>query len=417
VLLANLFVEITCDSGGVSTDASDPAAYFPEGDETTTVIRNCHFKAADENYAWSMRIHIAYPGTYEQVRGYTYAFGGRYGTASGTFTPTTTGSYILRAWLGIGVNALTQKDVAYVVGTGPTVALNTTVSDVYPPGLTVPLPLTLTNVGDATDTVTVAVQAVDRLQTGIVVFSTTVTATVPANSTTFAEAVALPNAQPGLYSAWLTVNGTAYDTRDFAVSASDTLFGLLTVEDLYPAVGHSVPMTATVRSADDTPTEATITVTVQSPAGTSTTLAMSQVDSGIYRADYTPPISGSYSLELAVARPGYRTVGDRTFLLAETPTLLLPTVEGQPQGGEIRLVTVTVQSEAAVPIPGATVVLSGTEEILRGETDEAGRVHLQTFPPDARPYTLTTEKIGYAGATTEVAVGWFHLHLPLILRE
>ena len=334
-----------------------------------------------------------------------------------TFTPTTTGSYILRAWLGIGVNALTQEDVAYVVGTGPAVALNTTVSDVYPPGLTVPLPLTLTNVGDVTDTVTVAVQAVDRLQTGIVVFSSTVTATVPANSTTFAEAVALPNAQPGLYSAWLAVNGTAYDTRNFAVSAADTLFGLLTVEDLYPSVGHSVPMTATVRSANDTPTAATITVTVQSPAGTSTTLAMSQVDSGIYHADYTPPISGSYSLELAVARPGYRTVGDRTFLIAETPTLLLPTVEGQPQGGEIRLVTVTVQSEAAVPIPGATVVLSGTEEILRGETDEAGRVHLQTFPPDARPYTLTTEKMGYAGAITEINVKWLHVYLPLVLRN
>jgi len=108
---------------------------------------------------------------------------------------------------------------------------------------------------------------------------------------------------------------------------------------------------------------------------------MIQVRSGTYRADYTPSISGTYALQLAVARPGYRTVGDRTFLVSETPTLLLPTVEGQPQGGEIRPVTVTVQSEAGVPIPGATVVLSGTEEILRGETDTGGHVILQTFPP------------------------------------
>ena len=84
--LTNLFVEIRRDSGGVNTDASDPAAYFPEGDETATVIRNCHFKATDEDHAWSMRIRIEYPGTYERVKAYTYAFGGRYGTASGTFT-------------------------------------------------------------------------------------------------------------------------------------------------------------------------------------------------------------------------------------------------------------------------------------------------------------------------------------------
>lgn len=54
VHLANLFVEITRDSGGVNYDASDPAAYFLEGDETVTVIRNCHFKAVDQNHVWSM---------------------------------------------------------------------------------------------------------------------------------------------------------------------------------------------------------------------------------------------------------------------------------------------------------------------------------------------------------------------------
>jgi hypothetical protein len=88
VRLENLFVEITRDSGGVKQspyDSSDPAAYFPEGDETATVIRNCHFKAADQDHAWSMRTGIEYPGTYEQVRGYRYAFGGLGGTASGTF--------------------------------------------------------------------------------------------------------------------------------------------------------------------------------------------------------------------------------------------------------------------------------------------------------------------------------------------
>ncbi|MEA3396853.1 MAG: carboxypeptidase regulatory-like domain-containing protein, partial [Chloroflexota bacterium] len=72
-----------------------------------------------------------------------------------TFTPTATGSYVLRAWLGIGLNMLAQQDVAYIVGSGPAIALNTSTLDIYTPGLTVTLPLTLSNVGDTVETVIV----------------------------------------------------------------------------------------------------------------------------------------------------------------------------------------------------------------------------------------------------------------------
>jgi hypothetical protein len=178
-----------------------------------------------------------------------------------------------------------------------------------------------------------------------------------------------------------------------------------------------VPVTATVRSADNTLTDAAITVTVCSPAGNVTTLPMARVMAGIYRGDYTPTISGTHSLELTIARANYRGVGDVSFLVAESPTLLVPEVEGQPQAREIRPITVTVRSETGVPILGATVVLSGTQEVLRGETDTAGRVVFHTFPPDGRPYVLTTEKMGYAGAKTEVAVGWLRVYLPLVLRN
>lgn len=91
VRLTNLLVEITRDSGGVSYDATDPAAYFPEGGENSTVVRNCRFQAASEDHAWSMRVITVYPGTFIDVAGGTYAFGGVGGTASGTFTRCTGG--------------------------------------------------------------------------------------------------------------------------------------------------------------------------------------------------------------------------------------------------------------------------------------------------------------------------------------
>ena len=334
-----------------------------------------------------------------------------------TFTPTTTGAYVLRAWLGIGASMLAQQDAAYLVGSGPAIALNTSVSEVYPPGVTVTLPLTLTNVGDAPGTVTITLRTVDRLRLGAAVFTTTVTAEVPAGGIVVAEGIALPSASPGLYSVQMDLNGAPYDSRDFAVAALDTLFGLLTVGEMYPAVGQRVPVTVTVRGADNTLTDAAITVTVRTPAGGVMGLPMTRVASGVYRGDYTPAISGTHALELEVARANDRGVGDVSFLVAGSPTLLIPEVEGQPQAGEIRPVTVTVRSEAGAPIPGATVVLSGTQEILRGKTDAAGQVVFQTFPPDGRPYRLTVEKMGYAGATTEVAVGWLRLYLPLVLRN
>ncbi len=46
-----------------------------------------------------------------------------------------------------------------------------------------------------------------------------------------------------------------------------------------------------------------------------------------------------------------------------------------------------------------------------------GRQGPPTVPPDGRPYRLTVKKMGCAGATTEVEVGWPQVYLPLVLRN
>jgi hypothetical protein len=92
VRIENLWVECTLASGGLSGKASDPAAYFPDSETTHTVVSNCRF-LADDLHARSMRVHIAYPGTYENCQGGELAFGGRYGEASGTFINCVGGNY------------------------------------------------------------------------------------------------------------------------------------------------------------------------------------------------------------------------------------------------------------------------------------------------------------------------------------
>jgi len=91
VRIENLFVECTADSGDVTFTQSDPAAYYPDGSLTNSVIRNCRFLANDTN-AWSMRIGVEFTGTYENSTGGAYAFGGR-SNANGTFINCTGGSF------------------------------------------------------------------------------------------------------------------------------------------------------------------------------------------------------------------------------------------------------------------------------------------------------------------------------------
>jgi len=92
VHIANLKVEHALEGWVKSYDSSDPAAYFPEGDETETVIRNCSFDVRDYGSAWVTRYATEYPGTYINVHSEGSLFGGTGSTASGTFEDCTGGA-------------------------------------------------------------------------------------------------------------------------------------------------------------------------------------------------------------------------------------------------------------------------------------------------------------------------------------
>ncbi|MBU1693242.1 MAG: hypothetical protein KKC51_04690 [Verrucomicrobia bacterium] len=85
VRIENLFVECARGGGDVYNNSMDPAAYFPDGGLSNTVVRNCRFKEDTEGGAWSTRLGTDYAGTYENCVAGLYAFGGWLGRASGTF--------------------------------------------------------------------------------------------------------------------------------------------------------------------------------------------------------------------------------------------------------------------------------------------------------------------------------------------
>jgi hypothetical protein len=334
-----------------------------------------------------------------------------------TFVPTATGSYVLRAWAGIGLSPLAQEDKAYVVGSGPAVALNMQVQGVYSPSLSIVLPVTLTNVGASTGSASIILRTIDRLHDNIVYTSTLDTA-IPPGSSAAASLTALPNAQPGLYSAHFELNGVNYDSRDFAVMAYDTLFGQLTIPGMYHAVGQTVPVTSKIYNAGNVLTDAsTVHVSLASPTGTLISGPMAWQSTGTYRLDFVPPMTGTYWLEMTVEKADIRGVGDRSFIIAGSPTVLIPVVEGQPKVDQITPLAITIRTESGAAVPEATVVLSGTSEYLVDKTDAAGTVSFQVLATNTQPYLLKVDKAGYAGTTTTINVDKVLVYLPLILRN
>lgn len=87
VRIENLLVECSRSSGGVNPD--DPAAYFPTGASTDTVVINCRFLRSGK--ALSTRARVDYPGTYRSCQASLFSFGYE-ANASGTFTDCTGGS-------------------------------------------------------------------------------------------------------------------------------------------------------------------------------------------------------------------------------------------------------------------------------------------------------------------------------------
>lgn len=84
----------------VDFDFLVPAAYFPDDGTTNTVVRNVAFQANNYN-TFSMRMQTVYNGHYEDCVAGKDAFGGSWGTASGTFVRCTAGNYAFGGHWGI----------------------------------------------------------------------------------------------------------------------------------------------------------------------------------------------------------------------------------------------------------------------------------------------------------------------------
>ena len=334
-----------------------------------------------------------------------------------SFVPPAEGGYVLQAVvIDEEGSELALREAGYVVGSGPALAINVGYQPEYSPGVDVSTSITATNAGNQAASSSLILVTIDR-ETAQAIYTQTLSLNLSPGGVHSQEVTMLPNAQPGRYYVNLLLDETLRRTFNFLVTAEDTLW--VTISASPPAVepGQSVTLTAQVVNATYTATNASLTVTVIDPQFTDHALAMSQVTTGTYQSVYVPILSGTYEVNVSAQRSNWRGSEAQTTFTAGQPSWLLLAVEGNLRAGQTRPITVTVQNEQGLPIPGASVTLSSSNELLYRETDAAGAVAFCVSPQVVEPYQMTVYKLGYARTTTPVAVGPFELYLPIILKN
>jgi len=224
--------------------------------------------------------------------------------------------------------------------------------------------------------------------------------------------------RPGSYTALFFLSGEVYQSLDFAVAAEDTLYASITPDHIFHDVSDTIPLTVTVMNSAFAFADGSVEVSIWRPDGITQTVAMNQVGTGLYHGMVTAPISGTYLATVEVNKPNHQVMGSSMVFIADEMSQLQPTVEGYPVLAVTKPVTFTVYNEYGVPIVGAQVVISGTDEYVSSLTDQMGQAVVQLSPISSDRYQVVLEKPGFADTLMDLPV-WAvpRVYLPLILRN
>jgi len=320
------------------------------------------------------------------------------------YVPQAEGGYVMRVVVADDVQPIAWADRGFVVGQAPNVVLDLAYQSAYDPGSDLVLPTVATNVGNEPATTILSIVTLDRMAGLAGVYTETMPLTLGPGESLSLEPLLLPQAEPGAFSTQVFLGNRLYDTFDFLVLAEDTLFANIYPEDVSPQVSQPVTLTVDVQDSTYTYVDATITTTLQRPDGLSETVAMSHTGAGQYLGVVTPPITGTYMVDVTLSKPDCYTVGDETFLVAGQASLLLPLVEGQLVAAHTRPVTVTVTNEHSMPVLDARVVISTTDTFLTDKTNNLGQAAFQVRAESGQSVELLVEKPGFAGTSMDLPV-------------
>jgi len=334
-----------------------------------------------------------------------------------SFIPPEAGSYILRARLfGPDGTLLALREAGYVVGAGPALALEPVCQDVWQPGEMVTAHITATNSGNEVAHGLLDVVTWDQ-ESQCPIYTTTLSLNLTAGASEIYTVTALTEGQPGRYSVNLLLDGEGYLSFPFVVAAENTLLVVAEATPQYGAIGQPVETAIEVVDMTYTSTNATVTAYVVDPLFTSHSISVSHTGEGLYATSYTPTLSGTYEIFVTAARENWRGDSTSATFVAQQASCLASTVTGNPQVGQLRTVTVTVNNEFNLPVVDALVTISGTQEYVNRTTDTSGLALFPLLASSGIPYKVRIEKPGHATTYFDLAIEPAKVYLPLVLRN
>ncbi len=173
-----------------------------------------------------------------------------------------------------------------------------------------------------------------------------------------------------------------------------------------PAVSVSEPVTLTVEVQDETYTyiNASVTLNLYAPDGDVLDIPLAQIGTGRYQGTYLPDVTGTYVVEVTASKSDYASAASSAFFTAAEASLLLLETEGELALNVTMPITFSVYNEYLLPVPDATVIVSGTGGLVTGQTHDAGIVSLVLRPVTTGTVMIRAEKHGFASTS---------LHLPV----
>jgi len=330
-----------------------------------------------------------------------------------SFVPPGAGSYALRAQvIGAAGDLLALRETGYVVGSGPALAVEASCAPEWDPGVQVTAYITVTNAGNESASASLDVVTVD-LAGGQAVYTTTIPLNLPPGGQHSEEVMGLTNAQPGRYAVNLVLDGGSYFSLPLVVASDDRLLVIVQPDRYTLDLGEAVTLTVGVLNTTYDATDANVSGTLIDPTFTSYPLSVTRVHTGTYQANYTPVLSGTHQVVVTAEKANWRGDEDITTFIVESYSQLIPEVVGNPKVGETGLITFTVRNDRDFPVPGASVFLSGTAQLLYGATDDSGVATICVAPPDTLSYDVRVEKDGHASTATALDVDPIETYLSV----
>jgi hypothetical protein len=321
-----------------------------------------------------------------------------------SFAPQQEGGSIVRICVSDETGPLAVQDLAYIVGHGASLAVNFDAQETYDPQEDVSIPLVVENAGDSPTSTVLSLVTFAHSDGLSEVHRDTLSLNIDERSAVQATGQILAEGEPGLYTTRLLLDDKYYNSFDFLVTAEDTLYANVYPNHVSHTLGDTVEINLDVFNSVFTYTQASPQVVLWNPDGVTSTVSLTQLGTGQFQGSVDPLQEGTHIVVAEITNPGFRTVGDEAFFVVDRYSVLRPKIEGQLKLNQTSPLTVTVSNENRVPVSGAHVTISDTEQLRTGTTGLGGEVTLQATPTVSEPFQLVVEKTGYARTKLDLPV-------------